>query len=117
MDPQLQHHPHGEWRCPNASSVAFTYDAAGNRTRMVDTLGTSTYGYDALNRLTSYTNPFGKTVGSEYDAAGNRTAVLYPNGKQVTYSYDALNRLATVTDWLGKVSGIPMTTPATWWRC
>lgn len=89
---------------PDSSTVAFTYNANGNRTQMVDSLGTSTYSYDALNRMTSYTDPFGKTVGYAYDANNNRTSITYPDGKTVTYAYDALNRLIVVTDWLSGVT-------------
>jgi len=38
-----------------------TYDANGNRTQMVDLVGTSTYTYDDLNRLQTYTHPTGAT--------------------------------------------------------
>ena len=85
---------------PDASTVSFSYDNNGNRTRMVDSLGTQTYTYDALNRQTAHTDPFGNTVGYGYDANGNRTSLTYPDGKTVTYGHDALNRLMNVTDWL-----------------
>ena len=51
---------------------------------MADSLGTSTYSYDSLNRMTAYTNPHGKTVGYGYDANGNRTSLTYPDGKVVS---------------------------------
>jgi RHS repeat-associated protein len=85
---------------PDASTVTFNYDENGNRTRMVDKLGTSQYAYDAPNRMISYTDPFGKTVGYGYDANGNRTTLTYPDGKVVSYTYDSLNRLSRVTDWV-----------------
>src|SRR5438309_1476180 len=37
----------------------FGYDAAGNRTSMSDGLGSVSYGYDQLSRLTSETRTFG----------------------------------------------------------
>ena len=89
---------------PDNTQVSFSYDAAGNRIKMIDKLGTSTYAFDALNRLDAYTDTFGKTVTNEYDKAGNRTALIYPDGKRVTYGYDSLNRMATVTDWLNGVT-------------
>ena len=89
---------------PDLTQVTFAYDAAGNRIQMIDKLGTSTYVFDALNRLAEYTDAFGKTVANEYDQAGNRTALIYPDGKRVTYAYDSLNRMASVTDWLNGVT-------------
>lgn len=35
------------------AEALYTLDAAGNRTAKTTTTGTETYGYDALNRLTS----------------------------------------------------------------
>ncbi len=64
------------------------------------TIGTTTYSYDALYRLTSVTFPGSRTVGYGYDDAGRRTSITYPGGSnQVTYGYDAANRLTSVTDW------------------
>jgi YD repeat-containing protein len=33
--------------------VSFAYDAAGNRASMTDGLGSASYGYDSLSRMTS----------------------------------------------------------------
>jgi YD repeat-containing protein len=41
-----------------APTVSFSYDAVGNRTQMTDGLGTQTYAYDQLSRLTSETRSF-----------------------------------------------------------
>jgi RHS repeat-associated protein len=58
--------------------------------------GAFSYGYDALNRLTSLTNPQGRVFTFEYDAAGRRTALNYPNGIRATYAYDAAGQLLSV---------------------
>lgn len=84
--------------------VTFTYDSNGNKTKMVDSLGTSTYKYDILNRLTEYTDPFGKTIDYGYDVNGNRISLIYPDGKAVQYVYDELNRLTSVKDWLNRTT-------------
>lgn len=89
---------------PDASTVTFTYDANGNRTQMVDSVGTTTYGYDSLNRMTQYTDPFGKIVGYGYDFVGNRTTLTYPGGNVVTYAYDEANRMTGVTDWSSRTT-------------
>jgi RHS repeat-associated protein len=67
---------------------------------MVDATGTTTYSYDAVNRLTSVTFPGSRTVGYSYSNVGNRATMTYPGGSdQVSYGYDAANNLTSVTDW------------------
>ncbi|HXD31420.1 MAG TPA: DUF6531 domain-containing protein [Pyrinomonadaceae bacterium] len=86
------------------STVQLTRDANGNVTRMVDSMGTSNYVYDELNRVTSATDPFGKTIGYQYDENGNITKLTYPDGKQVSYQHDANNRMSSLSDWAGKTT-------------
>jgi len=86
---------------PDATAVTFSYDANANRTGMVDQYGAYTYQFDELDRMTRYTNAYGKTVSYSYDEAGNKTSLTYPDNKTVNYTYDPLNRMSTVTDWLG----------------
>src|ERR1019366_3002204 len=71
---------------------------------MTDALGATTYSYDALNRLTSVTDCYAKTVSYGYDKNGNRTSITYPGNKTVRYAYDASNRLKTVADWLNNTT-------------
>jgi RHS repeat-associated protein len=68
---------------------------------MTDGTGTTSYSYDALNRLTSQTNGAGQSVAYGYDLKGDPTSITYPNGKTVSRSYDAAGRLTRITDWLG----------------
>ncbi|HEX5141920.1 MAG TPA: RHS repeat-associated core domain-containing protein [Dehalococcoidia bacterium] len=80
--------------------VTFDYDDVGNRTEMVDATGTTTYDYDALDRLTAVTFPGSRIVGYTYDAVGNRASVIYPGGSDsVDYEYDEAGNLVSVTDW------------------
>jgi len=79
--------------------AGFTYDAAGNRLEMIDGVGTTSWTYDPLNRVTSVNDPYGQQVSYGYDAAGNRTLLRYPDGREVRYGYDPANRLTDVTDW------------------
>ena len=81
--------------------VAETYDADGDRVKLTDGSGTSTFIYDSLGRITSATNGAGATVLYGYDPAGHLTTLTYPNGKNVTRTYDAAGNLTSVTDWLG----------------
>ncbi|MDG6990886.1 MAG: hypothetical protein JRM99_05635 [Nitrososphaerota archaeon] len=67
----------------------YTYDGAGN----VLTENAQSYGYDALNRLTSASGPWG-TVAYSYDQVGNRMKTV--NGSTTTdYSYGPFNRLTS----------------------
>ena len=73
-------------------SIAYTLDAAGNRTAMTDSTGATSYGYDALGRLTGASYPNGDSVAYAYDAVGNRTG-LTVNGATTTSAFDAADRL------------------------
>ena len=73
-------------------ALQYVLNAAGNRTSMTDSAGTTTWGYDALDRLTEARYPNGDVVGYGYDAVGNRTS-LTRNGTTTTNTFDAANRL------------------------
>jgi YD repeat-containing protein len=97
------------------SSYQYTYDANGNRLQQVEIHSsinggqpqTTTYGYDALDRLTSVqygTNGANGSVTYTYDAAGNRltekgTDPLNP-GQTIdrTYTYNEANELIFIKD-------------------
>ncbi len=70
-----------------ATDTTFNYDAAGNRTSVIDGSGTCTYTTNNLNEYTA-----AGTSSYEYDASGNMTA-------DGTYSffYDPENRLIRTT--------------------
>jgi RHS repeat-associated protein len=86
------------------ADVTFDYDPAGNRTSMVDGVGSTTWVYDSLHRATAITDPFDGTVGYDYDSLGNRTQLTYPDGKIVSYEYDPGNRMTQVNDWDGNIT-------------
>jgi YD repeat-containing protein len=87
------------------TDVSFAYNAAGNRTVMTDTVGTTLWAYDALGRPLTVTAPLTGTVSYRYDRLGNRTHLIYPDGKVVTDTYTALGQLADLTDWAGQATG------------
>lgn len=70
-------------RMLTAGSTTFTYDNNGNRLTEVAPTGTTTYAYDANNRLLSVAAPT-ETSTFTYDGDGNRTTQTVPSG---TYSY------------------------------
>jgi RHS repeat-associated protein len=73
------------------SSFDYSYNALGNRVSATDVGNTSTFTYDALNRLVTVA-PTTPTVDAEfylYDAAGRRLA----SHRSSLHKYDAANRL------------------------
>jgi RHS repeat-associated protein len=73
-----------------SGTLAYAYDAGGNRTTITDDEGKHTYRYDDLNRLTGAQHEAAAAETYSYDAAGNRTGSAADAG----YRYDAAGRLA-----------------------
>jgi RHS repeat-associated protein len=85
-------------------SVSFTYDGVGKRLTMTDWIGTHSWVYDDLDRVTSATDGSGNVIGYGYDAVGNLATITYPGSKTVTYAFDDANRIGSVTDWDSRVT-------------
>ncbi len=77
------------------ASFTYTLDAVGNRRTMVDGDGTTTYTYDALNRLTRVVYPGGETVDYTYDPMGSRLTLTSSVSGAISYTYDAADQLLT----------------------
>lgn len=80
-------------------SYAYTLDAVGNRTGVVEGNGTSlTWGYDTAYRLTSEQRLVSGTpvysAAYEYDPVGNRTEQTV-NGQVTTYTYNNLDQMTS----------------------
>jgi RHS repeat-associated protein len=86
------------------ATVEYEYNKDGERTKMVDGSGTTTYSYDVLDRPTETVDGHGDRTAYEYDLDGDQTKITYPNGKAVTRSFDADGRLKSTTDWLGNTT-------------
>jgi RHS repeat-associated protein len=102
-----------------AYPLTFGYDLAGNRTTMTDgNQSTTTWEFDALNRVTRKLYADGKDAAYTYDGAGNLlsrrdgkqqttaylynayqqpTLVDYPTNPDVSFAYDRLGRRTTLT--------------------
>ncbi|HEV2708507.1 MAG TPA: S8 family serine peptidase, partial [Pyrinomonadaceae bacterium] len=82
-------------------SVAFDYDAAGNRLWMTDGAGRTDYQYNTLSQLTQETRQFAGLPGSysltyQYNLAGHLKSITDYNNSQVSYSYDTAGRVSAV---------------------
>jgi RHS repeat-associated protein len=96
---------------PGGRTITYTYDADGNRTGAVDSgtatsyqtnadgaytqVGSTSYTYDTLGRLTGETAA-GVTTTYAYDTAGSLVSVTSP-GHSTTYTYDAEGNPLTQT--------------------
>ncbi|MCP4548086.1 MAG: RHS repeat-associated core domain-containing protein, partial [bacterium] len=92
---------------PNNSGYSFAYTATGRRSSMSDSRGTTTFTYDARDRLVKKIEPGGHILTYTYDRESNRTSLCLTVDNQTfttTYTYDASNRLSTVTDAQGKTT-------------
>ena len=83
------------------SNVTYGYDAVGNRTSMTDGLGSQSYNYDSLSRLSSETRTFSDlgsyTLIYGYNLSGELASITDPFGAQVNYNHDNAGRVASVT--------------------
>ncbi len=82
---------------PNVSNL--TYDGDGQRLSMTDGTGTSTFGWDSLHRMVSYTNGNGAQVQWIYNLRNLPTTITYPGPLNVTRGYDNAGRWTSVQDW------------------
>ncbi len=94
--------PSGVTTIAPVQPVAYSYDAARNRTAMLDGNGRTDYSYDQLSRMLSETRQFNGVTGSyalnyDYNLAGELKAITDPTGATINYGFDALGRVANVS--------------------
>ena len=77
-------------------TVSFTYNAIRQLEEVKDWLGTTRIAMDEAGRVSSVTDPYGKTVGYEWGSMGERTAVLYPDGRKAAYEYNEAMQLTAM---------------------
>lgn len=109
----LEHRPNSADDSRLLDKVDYAYDDVGNRTGMTETryvspteVATTSFGHDALNRLTSVTYPGPQTVGYQYDHSGSGgapypgqlTKITYPDSSVVTYTFKPDGTMESVTD-------------------
>ena len=88
---------------PVPASVSYSYDAAGNRIEMIDGLGSATYAYNSLSRITSETrnitqaSPSSYTISYQYNLAGQLMSITDPNNNTINYARDLTGRTSAIT--------------------
>ena len=95
----------------NVSNIS--YDGDGQRQGLTDGTGNSSWTYDSLRRLTTYTNGAGAVVGydyltptGQYDLKDQVGHIVYPHSAgTVAQAWDAVGRLASVEDWNSQTVG------------
>jgi len=91
-------------RSTDGQTTRFTYDNAGNLTRLTQPDGSFTdYEYDDAHRLDAIADNFNNRIEYTLDAAGNRTAENSYNDlgvlrRQMSRVYDQLSRLQKIID-------------------
>ena len=80
------------------SSVAYGFDAVARTTTVTDPNGHPwQYGYDGAGRLSSVTDPAGSQATYSWDAGADLTSFTDRNGHTRTFAYDALGNLIEAT--------------------
>ena len=85
-------------RHADGSFEEFTYDDRGNLRTATDESGTTTFDYDAADRLTKVTYPDDRFLEYTYDAGGRRIQLEDQDGFVVKYRYDFAGRISELTD-------------------
>ena len=93
----------------NPSTVKYEYNEDGDRTKMIDGTGTTTYTYDQLDRLTESENGHRETIKYEYNLGNEQTKITYPNGKPSPAPTTTTGAWKSVTDWLEHTTTSPTT--------
>jgi RHS repeat-associated protein len=88
----------------NPSTVKYEYNKDGDRTKMTDGTGTTTYTLDQLDRMTESENGHKEIIKYEYNLGNGQTKITYPNTKAIERTYDKDGRLEKITDWNSKVT-------------
>ncbi len=95
----------GSTGVPATATVVYTYGTNatqnnnGRLLTMTDGLGSETYSYDVLGRVTQVQKVISGTAYTTiyaYNLAGELTSITYPSGRVVQQSYDVAGRLCAV---------------------
>src|SRR6266542_2416735 len=79
------------------STVSYSYVAFDRRATAADSAsGTTTFGYDGLDQLTSVTTAAGQ-VRYTYDDLGRRATMSVPGQQTITYGYDPTDLISSIS--------------------
>ena len=87
----------------DGSTATYTYDSHGNLTSAIDADSSSSFQYDAADRLIKVTDGDGRWLSYTYDDAGRRTEMADQAGHVTHYSYDNLGHLSQLIDGTGNL--------------
>ncbi|MEC0230636.1 RHS repeat-associated core domain-containing protein [Paenibacillus alba] len=82
------------------------YNYGGNMRTYTDNVtpqNVTSFGYDAIGRLTSVKNAKNETTLYQYNPLGKLTLTTFPDGKTKSSAYDEIGRLIKTTDATGKI--------------
>jgi YD repeat-containing protein len=82
---------------PDSEYVHYGYDLLDNVTSLTTRAGTTSYGYDKLNRLDTVKDGNRLLADYDYDKVGNLTQTKLANGSTESRLYDTRDRLTQVT--------------------
>lgn len=100
----LSHNADGNWLFTRRQRDTFVFNTAGQLIAERDRNGYATnLSYDGSGRLTTVTEPAGRTLTLGY-TAGQLASVTDPAGHSVSYGYDSAGQLTSVTDVTGGVT-------------
>lgn len=94
-------------RLPDGTEESFLYSPTGKLLSAVGVSGTTSFQYDARDRLIGVTQPSGVRVMYGYDAVGNRSSLTVDRQGHLTtttYTYDAIGRLTSTTASTGEAN-------------
>ncbi len=86
-------------------SVARQFDAAGNLTKLTDSMGGEVnQTRDAVGNLASITDQTGRTLQYRHEGTTLLQGVTFGDGTEVSYTYDAQNNVTAMADRGGRVT-------------
>ena len=88
----------------NNNTTSYAYDADNRLTSITDPVGLVTTLTYASGKLQRITDPAGRQTQFQHDSAGNLIRITSPDGTFMTYAYDGSGRLTQATDERGGVT-------------